>query len=53
MEIAKSVGFNSPQLAAIGLNLSLIDIPWLAAGEFIESPFKEYLYLNYFMNRIC
>jgi len=35
MEIAKSVGFNSPQLAAVGWNLSFIDTPWLAAGKFI------------------
>jgi hypothetical protein len=35
VEIAKSAGFNSPQLAALGLNLSFIDTPWLAAGKFI------------------
>jgi acyl-CoA reductase-like NAD-dependent aldehyde dehydrogenase len=35
VEIAKSAGFNSPQLAAIRLNLSFIDTPWLAAGKFI------------------
>ena len=35
IEIAKSVGFNSPPLAAIRLNLSLINTPWLAAGKFI------------------
>jgi hypothetical protein len=35
VEIAKSAGFNSPQLAALGLNLSFTDTPWLAAGEFI------------------
>jgi len=35
MEIAKSVGFNLLQPAAIELNLSFIDTPWLAAGKFI------------------
>jgi hypothetical protein len=34
-KIAKSAGFNSPQLAALGLNLSFTDTPWLAAGKFI------------------
>jgi hypothetical protein len=35
VEIEKSARFNSPQLAAIRLNLSFIDTPWLAAGKFI------------------
>jgi hypothetical protein len=35
VETAKSAGFNSPQLAALRLNLFLIDTPWLAAGNFI------------------
>jgi hypothetical protein len=34
MEIAKSVGFNSRKLAAIGLNLSFIDTSWLVGGKF-------------------
>jgi len=37
MEIAKSGGFNCPQLAAIGWNISFIDTPWLAAGTFFRS----------------
>jgi hypothetical protein len=41
VEIAKSVGFNSPQLAALRLNLSLIDTPWLAAGNFITFMIKK------------
>jgi hypothetical protein len=41
VEIAKSAGFNSPQLAALGLNLSFIDTPWLAAGKFIFSQSKR------------
>jgi hypothetical protein len=36
VEIAKFAGFNSPQLAALGLNLSFTDTPWLAAGKFIS-----------------
>jgi hypothetical protein len=28
--------FNSPQLAALGLNLSLIDIPWPGMGRRIH-----------------
>jgi hypothetical protein len=35
VEIAKSAGFNSPQLAALRLNLFFIDTPWLDAGNFI------------------
>jgi hypothetical protein len=35
VEIAKSAGFNSPQLAALGKKLSFIDTPRLAAGKFI------------------
>jgi hypothetical protein len=35
VEIAKSAGFKSPQLAALGLNLSFIDSQWLAVGKFI------------------
>jgi hypothetical protein len=40
VEIAKFAGFNSPQLAALGLNLSFTDTPWLAAGKFINSCLK-------------
>jgi hypothetical protein len=40
VEIAKSAAFNSPQLAALGLNLSFIDTPWLAAGKFIFRGWK-------------
>jgi hypothetical protein len=39
MEIAKSAGFNSPQLAALGLKLPFTDTPWLAAGKFINLGF--------------
>jgi hypothetical protein len=35
VEIVKSAGFNSLQLAALGLNLTFIDTPWFAAGKFI------------------
>jgi hypothetical protein len=35
VEIVKPAGFNSPQLAALGLNLTFIDTPWLAAGKLI------------------
>jgi len=37
MQIAQSVGFNSPQRAAIGFNQSFIDTPWLGAGKFINT----------------
>jgi hypothetical protein len=37
MEIAKSAGFNSPQLGALGLKLPFTDTPWLAAGKFIQT----------------
>jgi hypothetical protein len=35
VEISEYAGSNSPQLAAFGQNLSLIDTPWLATGKFI------------------
>jgi hypothetical protein len=41
VEVAKSVGFNSLLLAAIGLDLSFIDTPWLAAGKFIIAKLQK------------
>jgi hypothetical protein len=41
MGISKYGGFNSPQLAALGLNLPFIETPWLAAEKFIEYSKKK------------
>ena len=35
VEIEKFAGFTSPQVTVLGQNYSLIDTPWLAAGQLI------------------
>ena len=55
MEIAKSVGFNSPLVAALALNLTLMDIPWLVRGSSfnIKYLFADYLICHEETVHVC